>query len=106
MIYNYCQLPLLLLLFNAVSAQDDLKFKFSGFADTYHAVRSKSPNDFMSSRSRLRTEIEASKGKSYLFASLNSVYNNIVEDETKIELREAFFNIPPTIGILKWGDKS
>ena len=45
----------------------------------------------MSSRSRLRTEFEASKGKSYMFASLNSVYNSIVEDQTKIELREAFF---------------
>jgi len=84
-------LPLLLLLFNAVSAQEDIKFKFSGFADTYHAVRSKSPNDFMSSRSRLRTEFEANTGNTYLFASLNSVYNSLDEDQTKIELREAFF---------------
>jgi hypothetical protein len=82
---------ILFLLSVTVCAQDDIKFKFSGFADTYHAVRSQSPYDFMSSRSRLRTEFEASKGKSYMFASLNSTYNNIVEDETKIELREAFF---------------
>ncbi len=83
---------ILFLLFSVVvSAQEEIKFKFSGFADTYHAVRSESPNDFMSSRSRLRTELEASKGNSYMFASLNSVYNSIVEDETKIELREAFF---------------
>ncbi|MBI9069252.1 MAG: hypothetical protein JEZ09_18285 [Salinivirgaceae bacterium] len=83
---------LLLLLSSIVHAQDEnIKFKFSGFADTYHAVRSQSPNDFMSSRSRLRTEFEASKGKSYMFASLNSTYNSIVEDATKIELREAFF---------------
>jgi hypothetical protein len=71
--------------------QEELTFKFSGFADTYHAVRSQSPFDFMSSRSRLRTEFEAGKGKSYLFASLNSVYNSILDDQTGIELREAFF---------------
>ncbi len=83
---------ILLFLFTiTATAQEELKFKFSGFADTYHAVRSESPNDFMSSRSRLRTEFEASKGNVYLFTSLNSVYNSIVEDETKIELREAFF---------------
>ncbi len=84
---------IILFLFITVTAtaQDNINYKFSGFVDTYHAVRSKSPNDFMSSRSRLRTEFEARKGKSYMFASLNSVYNNIVEDQTKIELREAFF---------------
>lgn len=82
---------ILLLLSFAAWAQDELTYKFSGFADTYHAVRSQHPYDLMSSRSRLRTEFRATKGKSYLFASLNSVYNSIVEDQTKIELREAFF---------------
>jgi hypothetical protein len=89
---------------------ENIKLKFSGFADTYHAVRSKSPNDFMSSRSRLRTELSASTGKSYLFASLNSIHNNIVEDQTKIELREAFFqytdnNLDFKVGkqIIIWG---
>ncbi|QGY47583.1 hypothetical protein GM418_29115 [Maribellus comscasis] len=73
-------------------AQDDnLQFRFSGFADTYHAVRSREPYNFMSSRSRLRTELDITKGKSYMFASLNSVYNSLVESEPKIELREAFF---------------
>lgn len=72
-------------------AQEDITFKFNGFADTYHAIRSKSPNDFMSSRSRLRTELGVKKDNSYLFASLNSVYNSILEDQTKLELREAFF---------------
>lgn len=74
-----------------LNGQDkDLKLKFSGFTDTYHAVRSQSPNDFMSSRSRLRTELEASKGKSYMFVSLNSIHNSVLEDQTGIELREAF----------------
>lgn len=74
-----------------IKAQEFNKFNFNGFVDTYHAVRSKSPNDFMSSRSRLRTELNISKGKSYMFASLNAIYNSILEDQTKIELREAFF---------------
>ncbi len=48
----------------AVSAQDDdgdLKVKIKGFADTYHAVRTESPNDWMSSRTRLRGELSVSK---------------------------------------------
>ena len=60
-----------------VYAQENLEFRFSGFADTYHAVRSQSPFDFMSSRSRLRVELAASKSSSYLFASLNAVYNSM-----------------------------
>jgi len=84
------QTIILLLLAITALAQDNLTCKFSGFADTYHAVRSQSPNDFMSSRSRLRTEFESSKGKSYMFASLNSVYNSLDENMSKIELREAF----------------
>ena len=85
-------ISILLLLTTTVKAQDeDINFKFNGFADTYHAVHSQSPYDFMSSRSRLRTELSATKGKSYLFASLNSVYNSLDESQTKIELREAFF---------------
>ncbi|MGD2035547.1 MAG: hypothetical protein PVF73_10855, partial [Bacteroidales bacterium] len=70
--------------------QDELTYNFSGFADTYHAVRSKEPYDFMSSRSRLRTEFEVSRGRSFLFASLNSVYNSLLTEETGIELREAY----------------
>ncbi len=73
-----------------IQAQEEISFKFNGFVDTYHAVRSQSPNDFMSSRSRLRTELEASKEKSYLFVSLNSQYNSLLSEQTGIELREAF----------------
>ncbi len=77
--------------FSVYAQQGEIDYRFSGFADTYHAVRSQSPYDFMSSRSRLRTELNVSKGNSYLFVSLNSVYNGIDEDQSKIELREAFF---------------
>ena len=75
---------------------NDLQFNFSGFADTYHAVRSKSPNDYLSSRSRLRTELGVTAGKSFLFASLNTIHNSIVEDQSKTELREAFFQYTNT----------
>ncbi len=89
---KFKQTIILFFLFSlTATAQENIKFKFSGFADTYHAVRSESPNDIMSSRTRLRTELSATMGKSYLFTSLNSVYNSIIEDQTKIELREAFF---------------
>ncbi len=74
----------------SMSAQEEIDFKFNGFADTYHAVRSQNPYNFMSSRSRLRAELEVNKGKSYLFASLNSQYNSLLPEQTGIELREAF----------------
>ena len=67
----------------AVSAQDDdgdLKVKIKGFADTYHAVRTESPNDWMSSRTRLRGELSVSKNKSELFFSANTVYNSLIPE--------------------------
>ena len=53
--------------FFAFSQENETKLDFSGFVDTYHAVRSKSPNDFMSSRTRFRGEIKMLKGNSYFF---------------------------------------
>jgi len=75
----------------SVWGQENLHLRVNGFADTYHAMRSSSPNDWLSSRSRLRTELQASRGKSWLFASLNATHNNLLSDQTKLELREAFF---------------
>ena len=65
---------------------------FSGFIDSYHAVRLNSPNDFMSSRSRLRAEMKANAGNSWLFASLNANHNYLLPSRTFIELREAYFD--------------
>ncbi len=65
---------------------------FSGFIDSYHAVRLSSPNDFMSSRSRLRAEMKANSGNSWLFASLNANHNYLLPSRTFIELREAYFD--------------
>ena len=65
---------------------------FSGFIDSYHAVRLQPPNDFMSSRSRLRAELKANSGNSWLFASLNANHNYLLPSRTFIELREAYFD--------------
>ena len=65
---------------------------FSGFIDSYHAVRLKDPHDFMSSRSRLRAQLKANKGNSWLFASLNANHNYLLPSRTFIELREAYFD--------------
>lgn len=73
------------------SQDDKPKLNFSGFIDTYHAVRSQPPYDFMSSRSRFRGELKMRHGNSYFFTSFNAVYNSIIKSQTGIELREAFF---------------
>jgi uncharacterized protein DUF1302 len=75
----------------AFSQEDKTKLDFTGFVDTYHALRSQSPNYFMSSRSRFRGELKMLNGKSYFFTSFNAVHNSILKSQTGIELREAFF---------------
>ncbi|MCT4638534.1 MAG: hypothetical protein N4A72_12605 [Bacteroidales bacterium] len=91
--YRYRALIIFLITVStAVYCQDDKTiFKFNGFADSYHALRVKKPNDFMSSRSRLRGELRVTHEKSFLFASLNATHNSILKDQTKFELREAFY---------------
>ncbi|QZE15414.1 hypothetical protein K4L44_06170 [Halosquirtibacter laminarini] len=81
---------MLIIPFSIIAQNQNVEFKCKGFVDVYHAVRSSSPHEFMSSRSRVRMEVEATKDNSYLFVSLNSQYNNLLPDQTKIELREAF----------------
>ncbi|MBN1768463.1 MAG: hypothetical protein JW842_08120 [Prolixibacteraceae bacterium] len=82
-----------MLISNAIlyAQSDSITFKHSGFVDSYHALRSESPNDWMSSRTRLRSEISADKGNSSIFVSFNIAYNSILEDKTGLFLREAFF---------------
>lgn len=67
------------------------RYGFKGFVDTYHAVRSSSPFDFMSSRTRVRGELERSFGNSKVAVSVNATYNALLKDETGLRLREAFF---------------
>lgn len=93
-----------LLLFSCIiQAQEEISLKLNGFIDTYHAVRSQEPYDFMSSRNRLRTELNLTKGNTFLFASLNAMHNSIIEDQTKIELREAFLQYSTESWDLKAG---
>ncbi len=87
----------------AFSQESENKIGFTGFVDTYHAVRSKSPNDFMSSRTRFRGELKMLKGNSYFFTSFNAVQNSILKSQTGIELREAFFEYSAKSWDLKAG---
>lgn len=73
-----------------IYAANSADFELSGFVDTYHAAAIECPNDMMSSRTRLRGEIQAYEGDSYIFASFNANHNYLLEDQTFIELREAF----------------
>lgn len=61
-----------------------------GFVDTYHAVRLKDPYDFIRSRTRFRGELSAYGDNSFLYASFNALYNNVLPELTGIELREAY----------------
>lgn len=61
-----------------------------GFVDTYHSIRLKYPYDFISSRTRFRGELYIYGKNSLLFASFNGLYNNVLPDQTGIELREAY----------------
>lgn len=72
--------------------EGDSSWQLKGFVDTYHAVRSKKPNDFMSSRTRVRGEIGKSFGSSTLFVSFNATHNALLKGRTGFELREAYLD--------------
>ncbi|MDY6122004.1 MAG: DUF1302 family protein [Porphyromonas sp.] len=75
--------------------QDDssgFHFQTKGFVDTYHAVRSHSPHDFLSSRTRVRGEMNGQIGRSSFFVSLNATYNALLSKESGICLREAYID--------------
>ena len=67
-------------------------WKIKGFAETYHALRIESPNDWMSSRTRFRGEVTHDMGRSSLFVSFNAVYHALLKDRTGFELREAYLD--------------
>ena len=74
------------------SAQDEdsLRVSVKGFVDTYHAVRTKAPNDWMSSRSRVRGELTLEKGYAGAFVSANLIHNTILKERSGLQLREAY----------------
>lgn len=97
----------------AAFAQDgdgDFKIKIKGFADTYHAVRCDKPNDWMSSRTRLRGELSLAKNYTEIFFSANAVYNTLISDYSGFKIRELFvsqtfgsFELRAGRQIITWG---
>lgn len=67
-------------------------WKLKGFVDTYHAIRTEKPNDFMSSRTRVRGEIGKSVGGSTIFVSFNATHNALLKERMGFELREAYLD--------------
>ena len=61
-----------------------------GFVDTYQSIGIEQPHRYMGSRTRLRLEGDLTCGDAWAFASVNAVYNGIVEEETGLHLREAY----------------
>jgi hypothetical protein len=84
----------ILLFFAPISAlaqgSEPLSVDVKGFVDTYHALRSESDYDWMSSRSRVRGEVTLSKGGAGAFVSANLVYNSILKERSGLQIREAY----------------
>ena len=75
---------------SAVAQESEpLSVDVKGFVDTYHALRSESDYDWMSSRSRVRGEVTVSKGGAGAFVSANLVYNSILKERSGLQVREA-----------------
>lgn len=71
---------------HCVSAQYTLR----GFVDSYHAVRAQSPNDYLSSRNRVRLEMFAENETGIAFVSMNAMENNVLDSQSGVDLREAY----------------
>ena len=54
----------------ATAFAQESPFQFNGFVDTYHAVQTKHPHDFTTSRTRLRAELRVDYENAYLFTRL------------------------------------
>lgn len=83
---------LLLAVYLPTLAQDGDGWQIKGFVDTYHALRTRSPYDWMSSRTRVRGEVERVWGNSTAFVSANLTYNTLLQARTGIQLREAYLD--------------
>ena len=94
----------------SLPAQDGLDMSFKGFVDTYHAMRIQEPNDWMSSRTRVRGEFRLEKNGGGAFVSANLIYNALLNDQSGFKLREAYlywgnsdWDIRAGIQIITWG---
>ena len=70
--------------------EDSLRISVKGFVDTYHALRLERPNDWMSSRTRVRGELTLERGNVGAYVSANLVHNAILKDHSGLQLREAY----------------
>ena len=70
--------------------EDSIQVGIKGFVDTYHALRTEQPNNWMSSRSRVRGELTIEKGHAGAFVSANLIHNAILSNRTGFQLREAY----------------
>ena len=70
--------------------EDSLQVGIKGFVDTYHALRTEQPNNWMSSRSRVRGELTIEKGHAGAFVSANLIHNAILSNRTGFQLREVY----------------
>lgn len=91
------------LLTMSLHSENATPIEFSGFVDTYHAVRSSTPYDMMSSRTRLRGELQKTFGKSSCFVSFNVNQNSILKQQEGFELREAYLDFSDTHWSFKLG---
>lgn len=74
----------------AAQDEDSLRVNVKGFVDTYHALRTEQPNDWMSSRTRVRGEVTLQKGNAGAYVSANLIHNAILKDRSGFQLREAY----------------
>lgn len=83
---SFCFVIGVLLAQNIAYPQLDVR----GFVDTYHAVRVKDPQDYLSFRTRVRVETMAESDDASIFASFNAIKNHIIPSRDGFELREAY----------------
>lgn len=94
--------------FSLIPADADVDIK--GYLDTYQSIGLREPHRFMGSRTRIRLEGDFSLGDAWAFGSINAVYNHVLEQETGINLREAYvgwaadcFDLKAGNQIIIWG---
>lgn len=76
----------------ARSQETDREVRLKGFVDTYHASGTERDGIWMSSRTRLRSEIKIRYGRVSAIASANFVYNPIRQEQPYLDLREAYLD--------------
>lgn len=81
-----------LLLCVTISVEVNAEMDVRGFLDTYQAVRTESPNDYLGSRTRIRVETQFSNDQAGAFVSVNAVQNNIVTSESGLNLMESYLD--------------